>query len=253
MEFLRLFYVITIITNVCNILGSVLTIGAELGSFQQSLVISFTYGLGCAFAWFNMLRYFESFKEYYVLVVAFRKGLPGVTRLVVSAFPIILGYTLFGMVTFSELSDNFDSFDHSFAALFSTINGDSLYSRFIAITPASTVHKIVARFYEYSFVCIACYAVVNIFIAIIQEAYTQTKQNPENEKKKVQTSITARIEGSSGTSVEIHSGRDAKLIEELLQIIKETRNDVSSMEKQVANANERLKVLDSILHKHAYI
>lgn len=67
---------------------------------------SFLTGLGCALCWINLLRYFESFVSYYTLIIALRKGLPDVTRLVVSAFPIVLAYAFFGMTMFAELSTN---------------------------------------------------------------------------------------------------------------------------------------------------
>jgi Polycystin cation channel len=176
LSFVRGWFLVAVIAAAFNISSAVISMLVHVGVVRESLTITLITGFGCALAWFNMLRYFESFTTYYTLILALRKGLPGVTRLLVSSMPILLGYTMFGLVVFGDRSDNFDTFDHSFAALFSTINGDSLYARFIPLADQQLAYTIIARFYEYSFVCIACYAIVNIFIAIIQESYEAARK-----------------------------------------------------------------------------
>jgi Polycystin cation channel len=105
-------------------------------------------------------------------VIAVRRGLPTIARLIITSIPIFMGYAFFGMVVFSQVSDEFVNLDRAVAALFSTINGDSLYSRFIVI---DVYFPWVVRIYEYSFVCIGAYAIINIFIAVIYDEYQLCK------------------------------------------------------------------------------
>jgi hypothetical protein len=52
-----------------------------------------------------------------------------------------------------------------------SIQGDDLYHRYIVLDRHV---PFLSRLYEYTFVCIGAYAVVNIFIAIIQDSYTKS-------------------------------------------------------------------------------
>jgi hypothetical protein len=140
----------------------------HVGVLHETVALLVLNGLGCALVWFNLLRYFESFPSFYFLLVAIWRGLPygevrGCTsrvsiyatanfvcvcvfhvyvslfcvrcllvvlvgRLLAAALPIFLGYTFFGMVVFGSYSPQFDSFDHAFAALFSTYVSSVLWS-----------------------------------------------------------------------------------------------------------------------------
>jgi hypothetical protein len=239
----RLWWMITLIGNTCNLIGSVMNAGSQLGLVRPGIFVALVNGLGCAFAWFNGLRYMESFQSYYLLIIALRKGLPGVSRLLLSAMPLFLGYAMFGMIVFAELSNNFDTFDHALAALFSTLNGDSLYARFIAICEGNSTYAVIARLYEYSFVCLLCYAVVNIFIAIIQESYS--KMRHEQEAKQPVAEQAKEVTQSENHGNEVPKG----LYNELLAALKASQQEIQQLESQLSSTSERLKRIEGLLNR----
>jgi len=142
------------------------------------------------------------------------------------------------------LSDSFDTFDHSFAALFSTVNGDSLYTRFIQIAERNGTYTLIARFYEYSFVCLVCYAIINIFIAIIQESYSSARnQNSSRNTSKQEVVPPIRTFVSNSGSVTLPSN----VYEELMAILNESQDEVSNLEAQVSKTKQKLKKLESLV------
>jgi len=176
LQFFNKWFLLSILGNIISIIGFGLNIIEKIGLLpgENMILTKLLIGIGAALSWINILRYMESFKQYYVLIIALRFGMPGVSRLVLSALPILVGYALLGMVIFSELTDHFSSFDHSFASLFSSINGDGLYSIYLPM--ADDYSALLTRLFQYSLVCLGAYAVINIFFAIIQEAYERSRK-----------------------------------------------------------------------------
>jgi hypothetical protein len=81
-------------------------------------IVRLLLGLGCLFSCVNLMRYFEFNQRYMVtpnsyssvdfmsqiLINALGHGLPNVARFLLGAFPIFVGYALFGMLYFSQVS-----------------------------------------------------------------------------------------------------------------------------------------------------
>ena len=126
-------------------------------------------GLGCALIWFSLLSYFEHNKGYYILIVTLKKGVPRVARFMVGVMPMMLGYAFFGMVCFGSYSDRFDSFSASMITLFAILNGDVIRETFLNLDSGGS--PVVSQVYMYSFICLFIYVVLNVFIAIIEEAF----------------------------------------------------------------------------------
>jgi len=80
------------------------------------------------------------------------------------------------MLFFSQDTERFASLDEASLTLFSCMNGDDLQNSI----RSTDGHPIVSRFYFYTFLFIAIYAVANIFIAIIEDAYFSVKGNGHN-------------------------------------------------------------------------
>jgi len=250
-SYLKGWFVICFVSNSFNICGSCLNISEKLGYTSSGISVSVLNGLGCFLIWLMMLKYFESFKLYYTMIKALQRGLPNVTRLVISAFPVLLAYTLFGVEIFAEVSDNFNSFDHAFAALFSTLNGDNLYQRFIG-SSGHTIPWLISRFYQYSFVCVACYAILNIFIAIIQESYTATRIDFENipsadavfqpkfkgEELAERKSLTVDEDVIGDESNVTMTKKDFR---ELMKLMRETKTEVANLERKFAASSSMLQ------------
>ncbi len=182
-------------------------------------------------------------------------------------------------------SIQFNTFDHAFAALFSTINGDTLYERFLgmAVHPAYTfiaryIHPSIyiqichiyslqifvlfhynSRVYEYSFVCIACYAVVNIFIAIIQEAYTQTRKEQIEIKMKdnnINKNSNTNNENNNNQNNNNRISFDSITTEQtdddpstLLKTLQQTQQQLVQIQTQMNTAVNKIATIESLLLK----
>ena len=130
-------------------------------------------GVGVLCAWVSMTQFFESTSSYYVLVTTLSSGIPRVWRFFVGVLPIFFAYATFGVALFSGYSVRFSSFDTACVTLFSLLNGDVIHDVFEDIHPNSPV---VSRIFLYSFLALFIYAVLNIFVAIIEDSFFATKQ-----------------------------------------------------------------------------
>ena len=72
------------------------------------------------------------------------------------------------MVCFGSFSDRFESFSASMITLFAVLNGDVIRETFLNLSEKSPY---VSQVYMYTFICLFIYVVLNVFIAIIEEAF----------------------------------------------------------------------------------
>ncbi|EFA76477.1 mucolipin [Heterostelium album PN500] len=103
------------------------------------------------------------------LIRALGSGLPTILRFSAGSLPIFIGFALFGLMYFSETSSRFSSIGEAMVTLFGLQNGDDIQSTFRATEKS----PIVSRIYFFVFVFISMYAVANIYIAIMEGAYSQ--------------------------------------------------------------------------------
>ena len=88
-------------------------------------------------------------------------------------FEVYMGFVFFGVAYFAAFSDLFKDPDAASVTLFALLNGDVIHDVFDAIYDASPV---VSRVYLYSFIMLFIYAVLNIFIAIVEDAFFAAKR-----------------------------------------------------------------------------
>jgi hypothetical protein len=168
-KFFSVWFVMTMLGCMCLILlslSNLINIKAHSPTDNGPKLLA---GLGCALIWFSLLAYFEHNKGYYILVVTLKKGVPRVARFMVGVMPMMLGYAFFGMVCFGSYSDRFESFSASMITLFAVLNGDVIRETFLNLDNGDFV--VVSQVYMYTFICLFIYVVLNVFIAIIEEAF----------------------------------------------------------------------------------
>jgi hypothetical protein len=128
-------------------------------------------GFGCMLAFINIGRYIEYAQNYSTIYITISAALPNVFRYLIGVFPIFLGFIFFGLCLFWR-SERFTSTSNVMLILFSLAQGDSVFDTFKDL---SGISFFLGQIYLYLFCIIFIVVVLNIFIAIIEEAYITTK------------------------------------------------------------------------------
>ena len=130
--------------------------------------------LGCSLLWVNLVRYLQYNRNYYMVILTIRYAAPRVLRFLVGVLPIMMGYAFFGMTYFGSESDRFSTFGASMVTLFAVLNGDVIRETFLNLFP---VYPVISQIYLYSFICLFIYVVLNVFIAIVEEAFFMSRRS----------------------------------------------------------------------------
>ncbi len=162
-------------------------------------------GAGCALVWFSLLQYFEQNSSYSILIVTLKRGVPRVGRFMVGVMPMMLGYALFGMVCFGSYSDRFSSFSAAMITLFAVLNGDVIRETFLDLNEQS---PFLSQVYMYTFICLFIYVVLNVFIAIIEEAFFSAWE--AGKRKHASTRDNAQSANAPGDASFSTRSRDSK-------------------------------------------
>jgi hypothetical protein len=154
--------------NILQVFGSAISL-FDTNNIMTSAEI--LVGFGCMLAFLNLGRYIEYSQNYAAIYVTLRKSLPKVMRYLIGVTPIFLGYIFLGLCIFWK-SERFTDTSNVMIILFSLANGDSIYDAFKDL---SGFHFLIGQIYLYSFCITFIVVVLNIFIAIIEEAYIISK------------------------------------------------------------------------------
>ena len=150
----------------------------DMGTMQWHKLMT---GMGCALLWINVLRYFKHNANYFVLIRTLQRGVPKVGRFLVGVIPVFLAYAIFGVVYFGNYTERFGSITDSMITLFAVLNGDVIRETYLDI---DVIQPFVGQVYMYTFICLFIYVVLNIFIAIIEEAFLSTQAESTKKSKK---------------------------------------------------------------------
>eukprot|EP00667_Euglena_gracilis_P001508 EG_transcript_1508 len=122
----------------------------------------------------SLLRYLEDYESVKVLAMTLRTATPITINFMAGAIPVFTAYSLFGTVVFGHVSWHFQTFNQTCVTLFSMINGDSLLDIFDAVgATSSALLWHLSRLYLFSFIALMIYGIGNIFLLIMEQAYTQ--------------------------------------------------------------------------------
>jgi hypothetical protein len=160
--------IITLIGNVIQIFASAVSIFDTNNILSSSEIL---IGFGCMFAFLSIGKYIEYSENYSTIYRTIKNSLPNVGRYLLGVAPIFLGFIFFGLCIFWK-SERFTSTSSSMIILFSLAQGDSVFDAFKDL---SGFYFIIGQIYLYLFCIIFIVVVLNIFIAIIEEAYINSK------------------------------------------------------------------------------
>ncbi|XP_064625752.1 mucolipin-3-like isoform X2 [Lineus longissimus] len=174
-EFLNLWHVLILINDTLTVIGSSLKIQIESKNSQNYDVCSLLLGTGNLLVWIGVLRYLSFFDHYNILILTMKKSLPDITRFIICAAVLYLGFTFCGWVVLGPYHIKFREIGTASECLFSLVNGDDMFVTFSAIEREKSVIYIYSRIYLYVFISLFMYVVYSLFTSIIINTYDTIK------------------------------------------------------------------------------
>jgi hypothetical protein len=163
--------IISILANTLQMFGSLSNLIQNQSYFDVSLNCEVMIGLGCMFAWFGLIKYMETTKEYSILGRTLSLTMPNVARTMISTLPMMMGYAFFGLAIFWR-SNRFSSTAGSLFTLYALMNGDMVYDSFNDI---KHINYLIAQIYLYSFIFFSICVISSLFVAVIEDGYITAK------------------------------------------------------------------------------
>lgn len=207
-RFINPWYFLSIAAGSANIVGAIGTLGELYGESKVRGITRTIVAIGGLLSWTNLVRYLEWQRKYYILILALANAMPIISQFLLGVAPIMLGYALAGMAMFSSHTPLFANLDSSFATLFAVLNGDVMLDTFTEVYGAGVI---TSRLYFYSFVFIFMYAVLNIFIAIVERAFRSAmafEWQKNKTKARAQERARKRKKKTAGSGSGSSSGGD---------------------------------------------
>eukprot|EP01060_Flectonema_neradi_P039419 TRINITY_DN8676_c0_g4_i1.p1 TRINITY_DN8676_c0_g4~~TRINITY_DN8676_c0_g4_i1.p1 ORF type:complete len:648 (+),score=116.95 TRINITY_DN8676_c0_g4_i1:38-1981(+) len=172
---------IAIISDVLILISKTLTLvvctttsDVSSGTLTANTTLS---GFAVLGAYIVIISHLEHQPRFYLLIKTLKRGTPRAFKFVVGSFPILMGYALLGTVLFGGYSEKFATLDGAFVTLFALMNGDIIDDTFQSIFfESNVVLQIVSRIYLYTYIALFIYAILNILLAIMEDAYFQVKR-----------------------------------------------------------------------------
>eukprot|EP01117_Protostelium_nocturnum_P013265 TRINITY_DN4940_c0_g1_i1.p1 TRINITY_DN4940_c0_g1~~TRINITY_DN4940_c0_g1_i1.p1 ORF type:complete len:777 (+),score=184.20 TRINITY_DN4940_c0_g1_i1:136-2466(+) len=234
-RFFNIWFIVSFLAALCLITGCVLgtlrNIGIKPDAFSDPSRLFI--GIGTLLSYSGLIRYLAFDSKYTVLISALGRGLPNVIRFLISALPIFIGYALFGLLYFSTDTIRFSSFREAAITLFGLQNGDDIQNTLRSTEPHATVGTI----YFFTYIFLAIYAISNIFISIIQDAYLASK-----EAFSVPT-ISNTDQNSSGQGLEEDLKAQGSLWDDLVALVEDKEHSIHDSDISMATAGGILSPL----------
>ena len=157
-----------IISNICQIIGSILGL---LENDNMNGSIDIFIGFGVMLCYICLGKYLDYNTKYALFYQTLKRSIPNVVPFFIGIMPIFIGFTFLGLMLFWN-SERFTNVTNVMKALFAIVNGDSVYDIIVDITDKNNFF---GQVYGYLFTILFIVVVMNVFIAIIQEAYVSAK------------------------------------------------------------------------------
>jgi hypothetical protein len=142
---------------------------AEVSGFDLSSVITsgMLMGIATALCWVRLLELSVAVGRPYDLYFSIvSRALPAVLMILISVFPIFLGFTMFGLLAFG-LAPEYATLDDALVHLFSAMHGDFVLASFTLTQSGIWINRIYFVCFLFFFIYI-CY---NIILVLVREVF----------------------------------------------------------------------------------
>lgn len=171
--------IFTLLSNVMQLFGSLQNIINAYNIFDSSDPnvqpgngVEVLVGVGCMAAWIGLIKYMETSKHYSILARTLNLGMPNVLKTMISALPVLMGYTFLGLALFWK-SNRFSSATGSLTTLYALMFGDMVYDTFHDL---GQTNYLSSQLFLYSFVFFSVCVINSLFISVIVDAFETAKQ-----------------------------------------------------------------------------
>ncbi len=213
-------------------------------------------GIGSFLLWMSALRYLEFSRATYGIVLTLQRAAPRVLVFVAGALPLLFAYAAFGVAFFGDTVEGFSGPRQACVTLFSVLNGDVILDTFASLMGR---FPFVGQVYVYSFVSLFIYVVLNVLIALVEEAFFQSSAETSAilERQRSKQGLSHRMPGSGGSAEQAAeqgaeqaaAGVDLDSVDLLAQ---NPRDDLDALQSQASGARDawrtalRLKEWDEV-------
>eukprot|EP01048_Picozoa_sp_COSAG05_P004081 COSAG05_NODE_207_length_14113_cov_13.452119_7_plen_708_part_00 len=145
-------------------------------------------GASVGLTWLNLMRCFEYTPRYYILIHTLTHSLPSVGRFILGCVPLFLSFVGAATVFFGRQAQSFGSLGETITTLFSLLNGDTMLDTFDAV--GSSKNQLgggLGRLFLAVFIMLFTYAVLNVFIAILCQAWEEVQYETAQWRAKLQS------------------------------------------------------------------
>lgn len=205
-------------------------------------------GIGSFLLWMSALRYLEFSRATYGIVLTLQRAAPRVLVFVAGALPLLFAYAAFGVAFFGDTVEGFSGPRQACVTLFSVLNGDVILDTFASLMGR---FPFMGQVYVYSFVSLFIYVVLNVLIALVEEAFFQSSAETSAilERQRSKQGLSHRMPGSGGAAEPAAAGVDLDAVDLLAQ---NPRDDLDALQSQASGARDawrtalRLKEWDEV-------
>ncbi len=153
-------------------------------------------------AWLGLIRYMETSKNYSILAKTLSFAMPNVLKTLISALPVLMGYTFLGLALFWQ-SNRFSSAPGCLTTLYSLMFGDMVYDTFHDL---SQTNYLSSQLYLYSFVFFSVCVINSLFISVIVDAFNHSKNEKSGKKASESMDIDEVIKRVEGLKESVEKG-----------------------------------------------
>ena len=218
----------------------------------------FITSVGICLSLLLFIKYLENLGSVSIIYETLDRGLSPSIQHLVGVIPVFVGFCLFGKCIFWS-SDYFATFKDGFAALFSLLNGDSVYGIFDGVINSDFL---LGTIFCYTFAILFSVICFNIFLGIVGAAFVTKKEKKynqqwiypilkmeENEKRKKRLLEEEKEIEKNKTPKELLSYRLNKIYEEFdnvqkLSVLIISKSTTKNIVELRSKFGEQLSVLD---------
>ena len=219
-----------IIGNLAQLLGSVMSLFDDLNVTSYT---NFFIGYSSMSAFLCIGKYLDYNTKYASIYQTLTEAFPKVIKFFVGLLPIFIAFSFLGLCLFWR-SERFTCLSDVIKTLYAIVNGDSIWDIISDITGVSYFW---GQIYGYLFTLLFLVVVMNVFISILQEAYTKIRMSSQSHWVYDYRGINTekKDDDEFGYITSLKTEDKYKEIKEKLNILEEDANKITELKMNLSN------------------